>query len=166
MSRRTHYCFFFAATVMMVSAGFSTASTTVLFNDSVVEIENTLAAPNDLWVSPEDLTKITGLELKPEGACVGDICIPIKQDTDGDLFVTRDGSPWVNATGLAKIVRQSVVVDHDANVWSFGEIPNAHVASLSEGMAPDFAMKDRQGNTVKLSDYRGKKVIIMTWASW
>jgi hypothetical protein len=158
--------FIFALMGVMVSAGLAAAATTVLFDDTVVEIENTLTSPIDLWVSPDDLVKVTGLELKPEGACVGDICIPIKQDQDSALFVTRRGSNWVNATGLAKMVGQSVAVDYDANVWSFGEIPNAHSASLAEGMAPDFAMQDREGNTIKLSDYRGKKVIIMTWASW
>ena len=166
MSKLNAFSFCFTTTVMMAYTGFSTAATTVLFNDTVVEIKNTLPAPNDLWVSPEDLTRISGLELKPEGACVGDICIPVKQDKDGDLFITRNGSKWLNATGLAKIVRQSVVVDRDANVWSFGEVPNAHSTSLAEGMAPDFSLQDRKGNTIRLSDYRGKKVMIMTWASW
>lgn len=33
-------------------------------------------------------------------------------------------------------------------------------------MAPDFALKDLDGNTVKLSDYRGKIVILNFWAVW
>ncbi len=32
-------------------------------------------------------------------------------------------------------------------------------------MAPDFALEDREGNVVRLSDFRGKKVLIVTWAS-
>ena len=32
--------------------------------------------------------------------------------------------------------------------------------------APDFALKDLDGNTVKLSDYKGKVVIIDFWATW
>ena len=153
-----------AVAVMMCSVSF--ADPTVLFNDSIVELEETLPSVNDLWVAPADLPKITGLELKPEGACVGDLCIPVKQDRDSDLFVTRDGKSWVNATGLAKIARQSVVVDRETNVWSFGEIPDSYSTSLAEGMAPDFTMLDRNGNEVSLSDFRGKKVIILTWASW
>jgi peroxiredoxin len=33
-------------------------------------------------------------------------------------------------------------------------------------MAPDFSLKDLSGNTVKLSDYKGKVVILNFWAVW
>lgn len=32
--------------------------------------------------------------------------------------------------------------------------------------APDFALKDLDGKTVRLSDYRGKAVVINFWATW
>lgn len=38
---------------------------------------------------------------------------------------------------------------------------------LSQGdLAPDFTLTDQNGDTVKLSDYRGKKVILNFWATW
>ncbi len=33
-------------------------------------------------------------------------------------------------------------------------------------LAPDFALPDREGRTVRLSDFRGKRVLLLTWASW
>src|SRR6266446_498431 len=33
-------------------------------------------------------------------------------------------------------------------------------------IAPDFALKDSTGATVKLSDYRGKVVLLNFWATW
>lgn len=32
--------------------------------------------------------------------------------------------------------------------------------------APDFTLTDLKGNTVKLSDFKGKKVMLNFWASW
>ena len=32
--------------------------------------------------------------------------------------------------------------------------------------APDFKLPSLQGQTIKLSDYRGKKVVLFMWASW
>lgn len=47
----------------------------------------------------------------------------------------------------------------------------ASATSLSTGLhrnqlAPDFTLRDLQGNVVSLSEYRGRKVIVNFWASW
>jgi len=138
----------------------------VLFNDAVVEIASTLDDPTDLWVAPDDLTRINGFVLKPEGACLDDICIVAREDVDGGLVINRDGKKWFNVTELARKLQQAFVHDADTGVWSFGEIPVTRKAFLESGLAPDFALEDRNGDTVRLSDLRGKKVMIITWASW
>jgi cytochrome oxidase Cu insertion factor (SCO1/SenC/PrrC family) len=33
-------------------------------------------------------------------------------------------------------------------------------------MAPDFELKDLDGRSVRLSDYRGKTALVVFWASW
>ena len=47
------------------------------------------------------------------------------------------------------------------------DIPGAKLSALREGAeAPDFELTTLEGETVKLSDYRGKKVILNFWATW
>ena len=138
----------------------------VLYGGKTITVEKALPDPSDLWVSPEDLERINGFVLKPEGACFEDICIPIEQSEDSDLFVTRDGHGWVNATELARKLNQAFVADSERGVWSFGEVPAAMGGFLESAEAPDFELKDRSGKTVRLSDFRGKKVLLVTWASW
>ncbi len=150
----------------LVPAGAAAEPVTVLYDDQVIEVERTLADPNDLWVVPADLPRVNGFELKPEGACLDELCVPVLQDRDSEMFVTRAGQPWLNVTALARRLDQAYVADHDHRVWSFGEIPVTRNGFLRSAMAPDFELPNREGELVRLSDFRGKKVLIITWASW
>lgn len=142
------------------------AATTVLHRDQVVTVSQVLADPNDLWVTPTDLTRVNGFVLKPEGACIDDICVPVKQDQDSAMFVTRAKQQWFNVTELARRLQQVYVFDVDAAVWSFAEVPATRNRLASQHLAPDFELPDRSGKPIKLSAYKDKKVILLTWASW
>jgi len=39
-------------------------------------------------------------------------------------------------------------------------------APVMDSLAPDFTLKDLDGNTVRLSDFRGKVVFLNFWATW
>ena len=160
------YGFWVALAISALIASVPSGAATVLFEGRTVEVERTLSDPNDLWVTPEDLTHINGFELKPEGACLAEICIPIRPDQDSDLAVTRDGQRWVNVTELARKLGQGFATDGESGVWSFAEIPVVRSTELQSAIAPDFALTDRTGKLVHLSDYRGRKVLLKTWASW
>src|SRR5262249_26070758 len=138
------------------------ARATVLYNDRVVTLDRIGVdpghSPDALWVRTIDLPRINDFELKPQGACRADVCVPVtKEMTRGTFF---------NLTAFARVVGQPVVVDRSARVWSFGEIPLVRGASLESRAAPDFAVPDRAGRIVHLADFRGKKVLVLTWASW
>jgi hypothetical protein len=157
------------AAVVLAAAAAPTAQTgrtTVLYQNRVVEFERTLPDPNDLWVPPQDLPRINDFELKPEGACLAELCVPVRQDRDSEMFVARARQGWFNVTELARRLQQAFVVDHHHSVWSFGTIPVARNAFLESAMAPDFALPNRDGKLVRLSDFKGKKLLIITWASW
>jgi hypothetical protein len=144
----------------------SAEPTTVLYHDDAIQVERTLPDPTDLWVTAVDLPRVNGFVLKPEGACLDELCVPIRQDRDSDLFVRRDDDRWVCVSKLADRLGQRYAVDREARVWSFGEVPATRRAFLEQGMAPDFTLPNLEGAPVRLSDLRGRKVMLLTWASW
>ena len=141
-------------------------ASTVLYNNATIAVDDVLPDPNDLWVQPTDLTRVNGFSLKPEGACLDDICVPLKQDEDSSLYINRDDKSWFNVSELARKLNQPYVFDYAANVWSFGAIPVVRQSFTKQHIAPDFSLLDRQGNPVSLSKYKDMKVLLLTWASW
>ncbi len=144
-------------------------ATTVVNISTVTELSRTLPQDGNsgnLWVVAEDLPKINGFKLKSEGMCKDEICIPVRQDKNSDLYRAEQGKKWLSLTQFARNLQQPYVHDAETDTWSFGEIPLTRDRFLQSAEAPDFELKDRTGKTVKLSDFRGKKVMLVTWASW
>jgi hypothetical protein len=151
---------------MLAIADLAHATATVLYEGATVEVAATLPDATDLWIQPAELTRVNGFELKPEGACIDDICVPVRQDQDSDIFVRRGGESWFNVSELASRLKQAYVVDHEASVFSFSAIPARRTSLINQSRAPDFSLQDKDGNTVQLSDFKGKKIMLLTWASW
>ncbi len=135
---------------------------TVLIADNSVALEpvdlDREPSSHTLWIRARDLPRVNGFVLKPEGACRGPLCIPVAPD-----MVRGDA---VNLTAFAESVGQCVVAEPDARVWSFGEMLGHGGDLASSRVAPDFTLPDRLGRPVRLSDFRGTKALIVTWASW
>lgn len=142
------------------------SAATILYDGDTATVEETLSDPTDLWVAASELPRVNDFELKPEGACLDDICVPIRQEEDSDIFVTRRDTGWVNVTELARRIQQPIVADHDSQTFSLGAIPVQRQSFVRDGVAPDFTLQDWQGNTVSLSDFKGKKIMLLSWASW
>ena len=136
-------------------------STTVLYQGKVVTLSAT-GRGDGLLIRPDDLTRVNGFELKPEGACFADMCIPLNDD----LLVEQDGDQWFDLTAFADLLGQPYVADREAGVWSFAEIPAKRESMMVNAMAPEFEVTDRQGKVIRLADLKGKKALIVTWSSW
>ena len=81
-------------------------------------------------------------------------------------MIERDGVQYVDLTAFAAHIGQAVVHEEEGSIFSFGPADKVANAPLARGMAPDFTLPNREGERVSLSDFRGKKVLVVTWASW
>jgi hypothetical protein len=136
---------------------------TLIYDDRASAAASAAADGDDLWLSLGDLTASTGWEHKPQGLCLGDRCVPIPPSLERE-FVAADGR--FNLAAFARYLEQPVVHDDAASVWLFGESAAVRAQSLRSLAAPDFRLPDLDGNLHALSDYRGKKVLLLSWASW
>ena len=115
-----------------------------------------------LWLSGDDLKRVSGFEFKPQGFCKGDVCVPIPEARKSELV--EDGR--YNLAALANLLGQPLVTDDEHRAWSFGEAAAERKRILTSLDAPDFSLPDLDGKVHSLSQYRGKKVLLVSWASW
>jgi peroxiredoxin len=139
---------------------------TILTVDHTTKIANPLIVGDELYIPQDEVAAAIGFDIKPEGACRGGLCIPLDNSPEAGFFRKVDDRDYFNVSKLAARLKQPVVVDGKHKVWSFGPVPTAPSGGTDSVLAPDFALADKDGKLVRLSDFRGKKVLLLTWASW
>ena len=120
--------------------------------------EVTVAASDGLWLSADDAARTTGWTLKPEGMCQADICVPLPATT------VRDAR--VDVAAFWQLLGRPVVNDSANQTWVLGAGADERNKALAGLIAPDFTLPDLAGNPHRLTELRGKKVFLSTWASW
>lgn len=110
-------------------------------------------------ISPEDLEAALGWELQPEGLCRGVVCVPVDQDA----LVSGDG---LDLRVFADALQRPLVTDEKHAVASLGASHHDRGEVLASLQAPDFTLPDLDGNLHSLGDQRGKKVLLVAYASW
>jgi hypothetical protein len=109
-------------------------------------------------VDPAALEARTGWAIKPEGACLGDICVPLPDEV-------RRADGTLDAAALAARLGAPLLHDEGNDLWSLGPATVSGRA-LSTAQAPDLELPDADGNPFRLSSLRGRKVLLVAWASW
>jgi hypothetical protein len=111
-----------------------------------------------LWLGGEDVAAATGWQLKPEGLCRDDVCVVLRDDV-------RDGDR-VDAAAVWRRLGKPVLTSAAGDAWYLGEGAEVRAGATAGGLAPDFRLEDLAGVEHALSDLRGRKVLLVSWAPW
>jgi hypothetical protein len=119
-----------------------------------------LTRDGSMLVEPADFCAATGWELKPEGLCRADVCVPTRSRPD----LVVDGA--IDLGVAVEVLRLPAVIDADAGVAALATPAHERAAAMRSLDAPDFTLPDMAGTQVSLSDFAGRKRLLVAWASW
>jgi hypothetical protein len=138
---------------------------TIIYEGKVSEVR-VLPNVTETWITMNDLKRSTGFVVKPQGICRDELCFPIPRNQRAQFTSRKGSTTWFNLSQFAKLVKQPVAIDETNGALCFGARADQQGAVLTDLTAPEFTLPDMQGKAHSLSQYRGKKVLLVTWASW
>lgn len=133
---------------------------TVIHGQQEAALPRARVQGDSLWLDSSDIQAATGWQWKPEGLCKEEACIPLPA---GAGLVQDDR---LNMAGLWQTLGHPVVHDQAGDTWVLGVGSAQRAQDLSSLTAPDVELPDLSGRMHRLSDQRGKRVLLVTWASW
>ena len=111
---------------------------------------------NSLTVDAKAFANRTGWVAKPEGLCKGEVCVPAPGVDRGD--------GTLDVEVLQQRLHMPLVHDEVHGLYALG--PESGGQSLTTARAPDLTLPDLDGSAFSLSSLRGRKIIMVAWASW
>lgn len=99
----------------------------------------------------------TGWQIKPEGACKGDVCI--------GLAGVSEQADGYDIHELADAMALPIVTSEDQSLIAVGP-ESLGSRALTTAQSPDFELPDVNGNLFRLSSLKGKKIMVYAWAPY
>jgi len=132
---------------------------------TIVDAERAVPVParvagERVLLDPAALKDALGWEIHDGLLCNDAMCIPLADE--GALV--REGA--IDLAGLAQAMDRAVAVDADERAAFLGGSARERSQALASQHAPDFALPDLAGRTHTLGEHRGKKILMVAWASW
>jgi hypothetical protein len=109
-------------------------------------------------LTPDEFEIATGWEIKPEGACRDDVCVPLpslEPDADGRIDVAV----------IAERLGMPIAHDEAHGLWALGPRSGERRVLESTRM-PDLVLSDFDDGAFDVATLRGRKVVLVAWASW
>jgi hypothetical protein len=107
-----------------------------------------------------DLEVALGWKLMPEGLCRGSVCVPVRDRAS----LVRGGG--LDLEAFAALIDRPLALDAAERAAALGESAGDRGAALRTLEAPDFTLPDLTGRLHSLAEHRGKKVLLIAYASW
>jgi hypothetical protein len=129
----------------------------------VTDETRTVAAVVDgdrLLIDPDALPDALGWELKPEGLCQANVCIPVRDRAQ--LFV----GDRLDIAATAAALGRPAVVDAGAGIAVVALPKERRHAALQDHDVPPFTLADLDGAHHSLEEWRGSKKLLVAFASW
>jgi hypothetical protein len=111
-------------------------------------------------IDPAALPDAIGWELKAEGLCRDDVCVPVR-DRAG-LFA----GDALDVVSVANVLGRPIAVDDDAQLVAIALPSEQRRTALKAHQAPAFALPDLDGVVHSLEEWRGRKKVLIAWATW
>lgn len=108
---------------------------------------------DSLDITTERFAAGTGWEIKSQGACKAEACVPLAPSPAFDLVATVER------------LRMALVHDDRVGLWALGPESLGDRALLS-ATAPELVLSDLAGEEFRLSSLRGQKVVLASWAPY
>lgn len=105
----------------------------------------------------DDFADHTGWIAQTAGLCQGDVCVPAPGSVRGD--------GTIDVAAAAEALGMPMVHSEEHGVWAFGPA-TLNGKALASAQAADPPLLTRAGDTFRLSALRGRKVLLVAWASY
>ena len=111
-------------------------------------------------LSPEALRDALGWELHEGTLCNEAMCVPLPAGS------TLAGAGPLDLAEVARVLDRPLALDIAEGAAYVGASARERADALSSLMAPDFTLPDLAGRPHSLAEQRGRKVLLVVWASW
>ena len=111
-------------------------------------------------LSADALREALGWELHDGTLCNDTMCVPLPAGArlgEGGVFDLRE---------VAATLDRPLALDAAEGAAYLGASAAERAQALASLLAPDFTLPDLAGRPHTLSSYRGKKILLVAWASW
>jgi hypothetical protein len=115
-------------------------------------------AGDRVLVDAKGLQQALGWELKPEGLCRDDVCVPLP---GGALTHGR-----ADLAAAARTLGRPAVVDADLRVVAVALPSEERKRALDDLRAPPFTLPDLAGAPHQLADWDGRKRLLIAFSTW